>query len=289
MTPRRGNLETLVSPAWLAAHRDDPKLRIVDATFKMPGVVPTAAADYARTHIPGAVFFDIDAIADHTSPLPHMLPPPAQFAAQMGALGLGSDHRIIVYDSTGLIGAARAWWMFRVFGHDAVAVLDGGLPAWRDAGFPETAAASQTAPAAFVAEFRPSLVRNKEQMLENLESRAEQVLDARAAPRFLGAVAEPWPGRRSGRIPGSLNLDHTALVDGAPKRWKSAEALADLFHAAAIDLERPIVTSCGSGITACVLALGLHLVGAPQVAVYDGSWAEWGLPGATPIAVGPEP
>lgn len=278
--------EALVSADWLAAHLDEPGLRVLDATYKMPGVTPDAAVSYAAGHIPGSVFFDIDAISDKTSNLPHMLPSPPQFAAQVAALGIGDHHRVIVYDSTGLIGAARAWWMFRVFGHDDVAVLDGGLPAWIATGKTVTAAVPRVAAASFTARYRPDLVRCRAQVLANLGTQGEQILDARSAARFLGEAVEPWPGRRSGRIPGSFNLDHTQLVDADSKRWRSAEEIADLVAASGIDVTRPVTTSCGSGITACVLALGLHLIGAAQVAVYDGSWAEWGLPGALPIAAG---
>lgn len=279
--------ESLVSVDWLSAHRDDPDLRIVDASYKMPGVMPTAPEDYAAAHLPGAVFFDIDAISDPASPLPHMLPDPGSFAAKLGALGLGDQHRIILYDRSGVIGAARVWWSLRVFGHDAVAVLDGGASAWIAAGLPMTAELPRIKPAHFTPRVRPALVRNKDQILENLASRAAQLLDARAPARFRGEAAEPWPGRRSGRIPGSFNLDHTQLLDPNTKRWKPAEELNALFESAGVTLDRPIFTSCGSGITACVLALGLHLIGAREVAVYDGSWAEWGLPGPLPIETGP--
>lgn len=278
--------EALVSADWLAAHLHDSGLRILDASYKMPGVTPTAAESYAAGHIPGSSFFDIDAISDKTSNLPHMLPSPQQFGTQTGALGIANHHHVIVYDSAGLIGAARAWWMFRAFGHENVAVLDGGLPAWIAAGHPVTDAAPGVNAVAFAARYRSDLVRDKAQLLANLGTQHEQVLDARSAARFRGEVAEPWPGRRSGRIPGSFNLDHATLVDPATKRWISAEAIADRATEAGIDINRPVVASCGSGITACVLALGLHLIGAGPVAVYDGSWAEWGLPGPLPIAIG---
>ncbi len=278
--------EALVSADWLAAHLHDSGIRLLDATYKMPGVTPAAAESYAAGHIPGSVFFDIDAISDKTSNLPHMLPSPQQFAAQAGALGIANHHHVIVYDSTGLIGAARAWWMFRAFGHDNVAVLDGGLPAWIAAGHTVTDAAPPVSAAAFAARYRSDLVRGKAQVLANLGTQQEQVLDARSAARFRGEATEPWPGRRSGRIPGSFNLDHTNLVDPTTKRWISAEAIADSATEAGIDITRPIIASCGSGITACVLSLGLHLIGAGPVAVYDGSWAEWGLPGSLPIAIG---
>jgi thiosulfate/3-mercaptopyruvate sulfurtransferase len=279
--------DALVSTEFLAAHLDDPAIRIVDGSFKMPGVTPTAAEDYAKQHIPGAIFFDINAVADHTNTLPHMLPRPEQFAADMERLGIGDDQRVIVYDSTGLMSAARVWWMLRVFGHNKVAVLDGGLPKWLAEGRPVDAKIPSPSPRRFSASFNGELVRSKAQIRANLASKGEQVLDARAAPRFTGSVAESWPGRRSGRIPGSFNLPYDKVTDAKTKTVLPAEKLKALFAASGIDLARPVVTSCGSGVTACALAFGLHLLGHPAVAVYDGSWAEWGMPGDTPVETGP--
>lgn len=279
--------DALVSTEWLAAHLAAPDLRIVDGSFKMPGVAPTAAEDYRKQHIPGAVFFDINAIADDSNPLPHMLPSPEKFAADMERLGIGDDQRVIVYDSAGLMSAARVWWMLRVFGHRKVAVLDGGLPKWLAEGRPVDDALPTPAPRRFSATFNGELVRSKAQIRANLTNKAEQVLDARAAPRFIGSVAESWPGRRQGRIPGSFNLPYDRLTDPTAKTVLPAEKLQHLFAASGIDLARPVVASCGSGVTACALAFGLHLLGHPAIAVYDGSWAEWGLPGDTPVETGP--
>jgi thiosulfate/3-mercaptopyruvate sulfurtransferase len=279
--------EALVSSQWLARHSDDPHVRILDASFKMPGIAPTAAEDYAAAHVPGAAFFDIDAIADHSSSLPHMLPGEAAFAAAMGELGVGDEDLAVVYDSAGLVGAARAWWMLRAFGHDKVTILDGGLPKWRAENHPVTAMPAPPRRASFTARFDPALVRDKALLLANLAGGAEQVLDARAADRFEGRAAEPWPGRRSGHIPGSRNLPYPLLTDPADRTLLPAEELEHRFREAGVDRGRPVVCSCGSGITACVLAFGLHLLGRTDVAVYDGSWAEWGLPGETPIATGP--
>jgi thiosulfate/3-mercaptopyruvate sulfurtransferase len=279
--------DALVSTEFLAAHLDDRGICIVDGSFKMPGVTPSAAEDYRRQHIPGAVFFDINEIADHTSTLPHMLPPPEKFAADMERLGIGDDRRVIVYDSAGLMSAARVWWMLRVFGHKKVAVLDGGLPKWLAEGLEVDDKIPTPAPRRFSASFNGELVRDKAQIRANLASKDEQVLDARAAPRFTGSVVESWPGRRSGRIPGSFNLPYDQLIDPATKTVLPAERLQSLFAASGIDLARPVVASCGSGVTACALAFGLHLLGHPAIAVYDGSWAEWGLPGDTPIETGP--
>lgn len=277
----------LVSTEWLAAHLDAPDLRIVDGSFKMPGVTPTAIEDYRKQHIPGAVFFDINAIADATSALPHMLPGPEHFAAAMERLGIGDEQRVIVYDSAGLMSAARIWWMLRVFGHANVAILDGGLPKWLAEGRALDAKMPTPPKRHFAARFNGELLRDKVQIRANLATKAEQVLDARAAPRFAGSVAESWPGRRSGRIPGSYNLPYDLLIDARTKTLLPAETLRELFAGAGIDLARPVVTSCGSGVTACALAFGLHLLGHSAVAVYDGSWAEWGLPGDTPIETGP--
>ena len=275
--------DALVSTEFLAAHLDDRGICIVDGSFKMPGVTPNAAEDYAKQHIPGAVFFDINAVADHTNTLPHMLPRPEQFAADMERLGIGNDQRIIVYDSAGLMSAARVWWMLRVFGHNKVAVLDGGLPKWLAEGRPVDAKIPSPSPRRFSANFNGELVRSKAQIRANLASKGEQVLDARAAPRFTGSVAESWPGRRSGRIPGSFNLPYDQVTDATSKTVLPAEKPKALFAASGIDLARPVVTSCGSGVTACALAFGLHLLGHPAIAVYDGSWAEWGRVPSCPV------
>jgi thiosulfate/3-mercaptopyruvate sulfurtransferase len=277
----------LVSSQWLADNLGRAGLVVVDATYHLPTVKRDARAEYEREHIPGAIFFDIDTIADPTSPLPHMLPSPESFARTVEGLGIGSDDHVVAYDSYGLMSAARPWWMFRIFGHDRVSVLDGGLPKWKREGRPVTDAAS--VPAAgkrFQARFRSELVRSKEQLLGNLKGKAEQVLDARAAGRFQGTAPEPRAGLRSGHIPGSLNLPYNQLVDAQAHTVLPREALLKQFSQAGLDLGKPIVTSCGSGVTACVLALGLELAGARKVAVYDGSWSEWGLPGSTPVETG---
>ncbi len=281
------NSDALVSTEWLAAHLASPDIRIVDGSFKMPGVTPLPIEDYRRQHIPGAVFFDINEIAADDTPLPHMLPSPEKFSSRMRKLGLGDGHRIIVYDTAGLMSAARVWWTFRIFGHQDVAVLDGGLPKWLAEGRPVDDAIPAPRERHFTAHFNTMMVRDKGQIRDNLASRREQVLDARAKPRFEGTVEESWPGRRRGRIPGSFNLPFDRLVDAKAKTVLPAERLAALFDAAGIDRTKPIVTSCGSGVTACVLAFGLHLLGHHEIAVYDGSWAEWGLPGDTPVETGP--
>jgi thiosulfate/3-mercaptopyruvate sulfurtransferase len=275
--------ESLVSADWLARHLADPDLRIVDASYYLPMQNRSARAEYDSQHIPGAVFFDIDEIAETSSPLPHMLPSPEKFASRVRKLGLGDGSHIVAYDSQGLFSATRVWWMFRVFGHKDVAVLDGGLPKWLAEGRPVDDEAPRPRERHFTARFDHSLLRDKDQIRTNLATRREQVLDARPAGRFHAREPEVWPGRRGGHIPGALSLPYADILDPKDRTMLPAEALAAKFRAAGIDLGRPVVTSCGSGVTATVLALGLHLIGHRDVAVYDGSWAEWGLPGDTPV------
>src|SRR6516225_54812 len=279
--------EALVGTDWLAAHLADPHVRIADASFKLPGITPTARQDYDQGHIPGAVFFDIDDICEPGTSLPHMIPSPDLFARKIGALGIGDGDRVVVYDSAGLSSAGRAWWMLRLFGHHDVAVLDGGLPKWRTEGRPLGAAVPNPSPRHFTARFDPALVRDKKAVLENLAARREQVVDARAAGRFDGTAPEPRAGMRSGHIPGSRNLPYELVTDPGTRQLKSADELTRVFRDAGVALDRPVVTSCGSGVTACALAFALHRIGHPGAAVYDGSWSEWGLPGDTPIETGP--
>ena len=279
--------EALVGTDWLAAHLGDPHVRVADASFKLPGITPTAWQDYERGHIPGAVFFDIDDIAEPGTSLPHMIPPPELFGRKIGALGIGDDDRVVVYDGAGLSSAGRAWWMLRLFGHHDVAVLDGGLPKWRAEGRPLETAAPSPPQRRFTARFDAALVRDKRALIENLASRREQVVDARAAGRFDGSAPEARTGLRGGHIPGSRNLPYERVTDPHTCQLRNAEQLAQLFRDAGVALDRPIVTSCGSGVTACALAFALHLIGHPGAAVYDGSWSEWGLPGDTPVETGP--
>jgi thiosulfate/3-mercaptopyruvate sulfurtransferase len=279
--------QSLVSTEWLAQHLGDPDLRIVDGSFKLPGMLPLAREDYDRQHIPGAVYFDIDEIADHSIDLPHMLPSDAEMAAHMRRLGLGDRHKIVVYDTGTLSTAPRVWWTLRVYGHRDVAILDGGLAKWLAEARPVTQEAPAPPPAEFSARLDRHQVRDKAQLLANLASPREQVVDARAAARFAGSVPEPRPGLRSGHIPGARNLPYTNLLDAEHKTWLPASAIEAQFRAAGIDKGQPIVCSCGSGVTACALAFGLHLIGWPEATIYDGSWSEWGMPGETPIATGP--
>lgn len=279
--------DSLVSVQWLAKHLSAPDIRVVDGSWKMPGATPSAREDYEAAHIPDAVFFDIDEIADGDTTLPHMLPSPEKFSAKVRDLGLGDGNRIIVYDGAGLMSAARVWWTFRVFGHNDAAILDGGLPKWLAEGQPVNSEPPMPRRRHFSAHLNTVLVRDKSQILANLQTRREQILDARPQARFEGTADEPRPGLRRGHIPGSLNLPHASLLDPETKTLLPPERLKALFIGAGLDLGRPVVVSCGSGVTACVLALGLTLIGKKDVAVYDGSWAEWGLPGDWPVETGP--
>ena len=278
-------LPALVSAEWLAQHLGDPDVRVVDGTWHMPQLKRDARAEFVQAHIPGAVFFDIDHIADRTTTLPHMLPTAEAFAEAVGALGIGSDDRVIVYDVRGVISAARVWWTFRAFGHDRVAVLDGGLRAWTAAGGALEAGAPSPPRRQFRATPRPELVRDLDAMRRNLTTRDEQVVDARSRGRFQGTEPEPRAGLRGGHIPGSVNLPYESLyrADGT---LKPPEALRSAFVVAGVDLGKPITTTCGSGVTASVLALALHLAGHSRVAVYDGSWTEWGGRDDTAVDVG---
>jgi len=276
------SLEPVVTTEWLAERLGAPDLRVVDGTWHMPQLERDPRAEFEAAHVPGAVFFDIDAIADRSTNLPHMLPGPERFAAAVGALGIGSGDRVVVYDVRGVVSAARVWWTFRAFGHDAVAVLDGGLQKWRAEARPIESGAAKPLPRAFSARPRPELVRDLDAMRANIASHAAQVLDARSAGRFAGTEPEPRAGLRGGHIPGSRNLPYETLyrADGT---LKSPDELGRAVAASGVDLARPIVTSCGSGVTASVLALALYVLGRRDVAVYDGSWSEWGARSDTPI------
>lgn len=279
--------DPLVTTDWLAAHLNDPKVKVIDASFKMPGVLPLPKDDFLKAHIPGAVFFDVDAVSDHSSALPHMFPTADQFGRDVGALGVSNDDTIVVYDHGGWVAGPRAWWMFLSFGHRDVRVLDGGLKKWTAEGRPVESGAASPKPATFKASFDEKRVRSIQQMVANLSSKAEQVIDARAGTRFEGGVPEPRPGLRAGHIPGSRNVPYSELFDAATGAMKPVDDLRKAFTSAGVDVAKPIVTSCGSGVSAGVLTLALYRLGVADTALYDGSWSEWGAADGPPIATGP--
>ncbi|MFC1673604.1 3-mercaptopyruvate sulfurtransferase [Pseudomonadota bacterium] len=279
------NPEALVTGEWLEANLDDPNLRIIDATYHLPHADRDAYEEWTFRHIPGSVHFDIDKIADTSSGLPHMLPDAATFADTLGQMGISNDHKIVVYDANGgYMAACRVWWMLRTFGYDNAAVLDGGLVRWgRERRALETEEPI-IRPAEFKAEFNPALVKSKAEMLANLGSEEFQVLDARNEGRFSGVDHEPRPTESRGHIPGSKNVPFTFITPPSHDfTFQNADEIFEILDAEGIDLDKPAVATCGSGVTACVVAFALYLLGHEDVAVYDGSWAEWGDSPDVPI------
>jgi thiosulfate/3-mercaptopyruvate sulfurtransferase len=275
------------STEWLAEHLDDPQVVIVDGSWHLPNSGREARKEYLEAHIPGAVFFDIDSIADTSNPLPHMLPKPEAFAEAVGALGIDEKLKIVVYDSTGLSSAPRVWWTFRIMGADDVVILEGGLKKWIAEGRPVIGGATKRPPRRFNASFDANTVHDLDQVRAGLGSGRLQVVDARPLARFLGEAPEPRSWVKSGRIPGSVNLPSSEIVaDGI---LKDPTTIRNAFEAAGVDLDKPIVTSCGSGVNAATLTLALETIGVPvsRSALYDGSWTEWGGRDDTEIATGP--
>ncbi len=276
------NPEALVSTEWLARHLDAPDVRVVDGSWHMPQAKRNPRKEYEAQHIPGAVFFDIDEIADTDSDLPHMLPPPEKFAARVRKLGLGDGNRIVVYDTTGASAAARVWWMFRVFGHDDIAVLDGGMGKWLAEGRPVSDEPVRPQERHFTARVNTLLVRDYGQVRASVESGREQFIDTRSAGRFAGTEPEPRPGLRSGHAPGAISLPFGSFLND-DKTMAPADVIRGAIDSAGVDLERPMFTSCGSGVTACVVSLGLYLIGQKEVPVFDGSWTEWASHADSPV------
>lgn len=276
----------VVSAHWLAKHLDDPVLRVVDATLLLPDTGRHAHSEYLEGHVPGAAFFDFERVADPTNPLPRHFPDTQHFAAEIGALGISNDTHVIAYDTHGLYSAPRVWWLFRQYGFDRVSVLDGGLKAWCAAGLPLESGDTPTIQKEFVPGAPRGLIAGWTDVLAAIQTDGIQILDARTPERFSGADADRYPGTRNGRIPKSRNLYWAQLLDEQTRLLLPQDQLRARFEAARIDYDRSVILTCGSGFTACMLALGLHLTGMKDWKVYDGSWDEWGRRADLPIETG---
>jgi thiosulfate/3-mercaptopyruvate sulfurtransferase len=277
--------KTLVSTDWLESHLSNPDLRIIDASWYLPDANRDPLAEYRAAHIPNARFVDIDDVSDARSDLPHMAPTPEKFISRMRSLGIGDGHQVVAYDGAGLFSAARMWWLFRLMGKTDVAVLDGGFPKWRVEGRPVEDVAPSIRDRHMTVTRQNHLVRDVTQVARDVKLGARQVVDARSPGRFRGEEPEPRPGLRSGHIPGAMSVHYQSLMNG-DGTMKSPAALRAAFEKAGVDLSRPVVTSCGSGVTAAVLSLALQRIGHTDHALYDGSWAEWGMYGDLGVATG---
>ena len=280
------DIKSLVSTDWLAEHIKDPDLRILDASWYLPDAGRDPRAEFDAAHIKGARFFDIDEVADLRSALPHTVPPVEKFMSRMRAIGVGDGHQVVVYDGAGLFSAARVWWTFRLMGFENVAVLDGGLPKWQAEGRPVDAKPATIRDRHMIVKRQDHLIKDVTQVARAAKLEDHTIIDARPAPRFEGTAPEPREGMRAGHIPNSQNVPLSTLLND-DKTMKPKAELQAIFDAAGADLSKPIITTCGSGVTACVLALALYQIGKTDAAVYDGSWSEWGMYGDLPIATGP--
>ena len=277
--------KTLVSTAWLAQHLKDPDLRVLDASLYLPEAGRDARAEYDAAHIPGARFFDIDDVSDSRSELPHMAPPVEKFMSRLRAMGVGDGHQVVVYDGAGLLSAARVWWLFRLMGQTDVAVLDGGFPKWQAEGHEVEDMPPVVRDRHMTVRFQNHLVRDVTQVAAASKLGDHAIVDARAAARFRGEAPEPREGLRKGHVPGSRNVPYTDLLN-PDKTMKDPAACRVVFEAAGVDLAKPIITTCGSGVTAAILALALERIGHHQWSLYDGSWAEWGMFPTVSVATG---
>ncbi len=276
---------TLVSTDWLSQHLNDPDLRIIDGSWYLPDAGRDPRVEYEAAHIPGARFVDLDELSDNRSDLPHMAPPPEKFMSRMRALGIGDGHQVVIYDGAGMFSAARFWWLFRLMGKTDVAVLDGGLAKWRAEDRPVEDLAPVVRDRHMTAVRQNHLVRDVTQVAAAAKLGEPQIVDARSPARFRGEEPEPRPGMRAGHIPGSANLHYAVLLNG-DGTMKSPDDLRAAFKTAGIDLERPVVTTCGSGVTAAILSLALERLGHRDHALYDGSWSEWGMYSDLEVATG---
>ena len=277
------NPQAIVSTEWLSRNINDPNLVVLDGTYHLPTANRNASEEFPLKHIEGAVFFNIDDIADADNVLPHMLPSDKVFSEKVGALGINNEKRVVVYDVYGMQSAARTWWMFHFFGHENVAVLDGGLPKWIKEGNQISSSPVTPLTTTFVCNRQPQLVKNLNEIKEIVEGGQGQIIDARSLGRFNGTEPEPRANMRSGHMPGAISLPFTEFLDPDSKTYISSEKITHLIEKLNIDLNQPITTTCGSGVTACALSLGLFLIGKTDVAVYDGSWSEWGALSDTSI------